>query len=58
MLAGKRARMNNIQIYVLISFGCILFIGAWAFYLAMKLQKSLNTIAKLKQENYNLRTPF
>lgn len=50
--------MTNAQIYVLISIGSVLFIGSWSLYLAVKLQNALREIARLKRENYNLRTPF
>ena len=50
--------MSNSQIYVLISIISVLFVGSWSLYLAVKLQSALREIARLKKENYNLRTPF
>jgi uncharacterized membrane protein len=42
--------MTNIQIYVLISFGCFFVIGAWAIFIAIGLDKARAEIKKLKQE--------
>lgn len=39
-LAGKRVRMTNGLIYVCFSIGCVLFIGGWAIYLAIELDKA------------------
>jgi signal transduction histidine kinase len=50
--------MTNIQIYVLISIGCVLLIGGWSLYLAVRLDKARAKIKHLQQEVYNLRTPF
>jgi hypothetical protein len=50
--------MSNTEIYVFMSIGSILFIGSWAILLAVKLQNALLEVARLKKENYDLRTPF
>ena len=50
MLAGKRARMSNGLIYVFISIGCVLLIGSWSLYLAVRLEQALKTIEKQKRK--------
>ena len=47
-LAGKRARMSNGFIFV--ALGCYLIVGAWAIFLAIRLDKARMEIKKLKQD--------
>jgi hypothetical protein len=49
--------MTNAQIYVFISLGCILFIGSYSLYLAVRLEQALKTIEKQKREIAQLVLP-
>jgi hypothetical protein len=49
--------MTNGEIYVLISIGCVVVIGAWSISIAIALDKSLAEVKRLKQELKDL-IPF
>jgi hypothetical protein len=42
--------MSNGLIYVFISIGCVLLIGSWSLYLAVRLEQALKTIEKQKRK--------